>query len=389
MDTIYSYKRLAERIKTIPRNQKANIIYLKEIYSKMDDSQKRQVDSPSKIIEKVQSQEKATPKMITKYNTLAKKYNAIPKENRNIPSGDLKDLEGIYRKMSEKQKIEAQQFPECPDSKTSHQEGATKKQMGEYNSLAKSYNEMLENDGNIRIKRSDVDRLEYLHGLMTDNQRADSEPFPDFPEPPEPPAAPSAPHLNDHQYAENKIEEIIEDQDPQDTSSNTFLSPPRNGKKNHFVKKDHSMIRTVEEIKENNQVIQETIPVERPLKTKRSRYINIDKETKIYLDRNEITYNEMRKMEEEGTITSINIIKKGNGKNTIVLNESNIQPPAPPRPKSPLELLEELKKENVKVIVDGKEIGHEAAKKLFQENIFSRVDVSKQEGRPVMELWSE
>ena len=68
---------------------------------------------------------------------------------------------------------------------------------------------------------------------------------------------------------------------------------------------------------------------------------------------------------------------------------STTQPPTPPSPKSPLELLEELKKENVKVIVDGKEIEYEAARKLFQKDTFSRIDVSKQEGRPVMRLWSE
>ncbi len=98
-------------------------------------------------------------------------------------------------------------------------------------------------------------------------------------------------------------------------------------------------------------------------------------------------------MEEEGTIASMNIIKQHNGKNTIVLNESNIQPAvptAPPAPKSPLQLLEELKKDNVKIIVDGKEIEYEAAKRLFQEDSFSRIDVSKKEGkRPVLKVSTE
>lgn len=50
---------------------------------------------------------------IEKYNTLAKKYNAIPIEKRVIPLKDLKILETIYRNMSPGQKEAAQPFPEC------------------------------------------------------------------------------------------------------------------------------------------------------------------------------------------------------------------------------------------------------------------------------------
>lgn len=172
------------------------------------------------------AQNGATQKQLSQYNTLAKKYNAQPKEKRVIPSEGLKSLEHIYRKMSEQQKADARPFPECPDSKSSGQEGATEKQMAEYNALAKKYNDMLR-WGNIRIKKFDVDFLEYLHGLMTEEQRANSEPFPDLPEPPETPVPPSPTDPGAREFAANKIQEIIENQDPHDGNTISIYNTTR------------------------------------------------------------------------------------------------------------------------------------------------------------------
>jgi len=173
------------------------------------------------------AQNGATQKQLSKYNALAKKYNAQTKEKRVIPSKDLKSLEHIYQKMSEQQKADAQPFPECPDSKSDSQEGASENQMAEYNALAKKYNGMLADGGNIRIRKSDIDRLEYLHGIMSESQRANSEPFPDFPEPPEPPAPPSPTDPGAREFAANKIQEIIENQDPHDGNTISIYNPTR------------------------------------------------------------------------------------------------------------------------------------------------------------------
>ncbi len=54
-----------------------------------------------------------TPSDIARYNSLAKKYNAIPIEKRTIPQEDLKVLERIYKKMNDTQKETALPFPEC------------------------------------------------------------------------------------------------------------------------------------------------------------------------------------------------------------------------------------------------------------------------------------
>ena len=132
-------------------------------------------------------QKGATQQQLSKYNALAKKYNAVPKKDRVIPLKELRTLEQVFKKMTNSQKNDAQPFPECP------QDGATQKQVAEYNALAEKYNLMINADENIWIKKGDVERLEYLHSLMTEEQRENAEPFPDFPEPPEPPMPPNSP----------------------------------------------------------------------------------------------------------------------------------------------------------------------------------------------------
>ncbi len=67
----------------------------------------------SNSMQEIKVQGGATNSQIKEYNTLAKKYNAVPIEKRKIPLADLKILESVYRKMNESQKEKAQPFPEC------------------------------------------------------------------------------------------------------------------------------------------------------------------------------------------------------------------------------------------------------------------------------------
>ncbi len=71
-----------------------------------------------------------------------------------------------------------------------YQETATKTQMADYNILAKKYNTMISKGGNIRIMKSDVDKLTNIYEIMSDEQKISAQPFPDFPEPPPAPNAP-------------------------------------------------------------------------------------------------------------------------------------------------------------------------------------------------------
>ncbi|MFT4698646.1 MAG: hypothetical protein ACI9SJ_001801 [Flavobacteriaceae bacterium] len=62
------------------------------------------------------------------------------------------------------------------------QEDATKKQIVEYNTLAKKYN--FQNGERIIIKKKELERLNYLYDLMSKSQKKSAEPFPNFPPPP-------------------------------------------------------------------------------------------------------------------------------------------------------------------------------------------------------------
>jgi beta-lactamase regulating signal transducer with metallopeptidase domain len=86
------------------------------------------------------------------------------------------------------------------------QEGATKAQIAEYNKLAKYYNDL--DQSNMRIKKSDVERLKYLYNLMTERQRKSAEAFPNFPPPPPPPPSP------DKAPKPMKVVKGINDKDP-------------------------------------------------------------------------------------------------------------------------------------------------------------------------------
>jgi hypothetical protein len=139
-------------------------------------------------------QEKASGEMMARYTTLAKKYNLQPLETRVVPPEDLRTLETIYNKMTEGQKRNAQPFPECLPPQKKPQDGASKKQLKEYNTLARKYNAMSRND--FHVIGREVKRIKHIYDLMTEAQKETAEPFPDFPEPPPPPPAPAAPQAD-------------------------------------------------------------------------------------------------------------------------------------------------------------------------------------------------
>ncbi|WP_108424996.1 M56 family metallopeptidase [Flagellimonas amoyensis] len=76
-------------------------------------SEKRQIEKWDPTEKVLTLDGNASPSDLKTYHELAKKYNAIPIEQRIIPLEDLKELERIYRKMDETQKENALPFPEC------------------------------------------------------------------------------------------------------------------------------------------------------------------------------------------------------------------------------------------------------------------------------------
>ncbi len=82
---------------------------------------------------------------------------------------------------------EKEPSPDTISEGSALQEGATKKQIAEYNKLAKHYNKMIAKGGHMTFRLTEVKRLKYLYSIMTLDQRNNAEAFPDLPSPPPPP----------------------------------------------------------------------------------------------------------------------------------------------------------------------------------------------------------
>ncbi|HET8737549.1 MAG TPA: hypothetical protein VFM69_13220, partial [Pricia sp.] len=77
---------------------------------------------------------------------------------------------------------------------------------------------------------------------------------------------------------------------------------------------------------------------------------------------------------------------------TNTMSDTAPEPPQPSKPKAPapLELLKELKTENAKIILNGKEITYEKAEEMLEGDNSINVKVNRENGkRPVMELSTE
>jgi bla regulator protein BlaR1 len=138
----------------------------------------------------ISSPEQASPKQLEAYNKMASFWNQRFTETnkRIIPLTELNKLETIYRVMSSEQKKEAQPFPKCDPPRQGTQDKASPEQVKEYNELARKYNTM--DRENMFIEKNDVQRLKYLYGLMSSEQRKQAESFPNFPPPPKAPKVP-------------------------------------------------------------------------------------------------------------------------------------------------------------------------------------------------------
>lgn len=73
------------------------------------------------------------------------------------------------------------------------QEGATKEDIVEYNTLAKKYTKIVQSN-RIIIKKKEVDRMAYLYSTMNDKQRKNAESYPTIPPMPEPTNTPEVKH---------------------------------------------------------------------------------------------------------------------------------------------------------------------------------------------------
>ncbi len=242
---------------------------------------------------------------------------------------------GFYRIVTPAQEINRAKgnTPFAIENISSTQQKATKQQIAAYNKLAKYYNSMIEEGGNIRIQMKDVERMKYIYGLMSDEQRKNAEPFPNFPKPPPPPPAPEEP-----KYKVKEVKppsppkpvaiEVIEQQKlPPPPPPPTKVAQYKNGKKktlNEIIKETPKGVESGYELLENGE----------------SHYYTVYKGKKTY-------YNK------DGYITN----EKG-----------DVLPPPPPAPETPLDFVIRMAKVNTKFYYETEQISSDKAIELLKNS---------------------
>ncbi|SEL55297.1 Signal transducer regulating beta-lactamase production, contains metallopeptidase domain [Maribacter orientalis] len=366
------------------------------------------------------------------YDSLAKKYNAIPIEKRNIPLKDLNILETIYRNMSAAQKDEAQPFPEClPKEK---QEDATKKQIVAYNKLAKKYNTMMNKGRNIHIVKSDVDQLNRIYELMTESQKVDSEPFPKFPEPPQPPKAPrvlkgekstippppipkepktnvesslnfpapprspNAPKaLNTSDFADNQLKEILKNQDSYDhnnldlktingipTTTNTFYSG--SDIENIDFETQENMRVYIHNSGSSKKAISSNL-----LESLRSLE---EQDAQFYYDGKIITAEQGFQIIKKEKDIKIETLPFSNKQPEVRIYKENNDlrippPPSPPTPPSPLDFVINAAKKGATFMYEGKAVSSDKAIDLLRKNKELNIESRIKNGKQIVRITKE
>ncbi|WP_282159619.1 M56 family metallopeptidase [Ulvibacterium marinum] len=284
-------------------------------------------------------QEGASRKLMAEYNAFAKKYNDVSMDERNVKSEDILRMEHIYHRMSKDQKNGVEPLPRYADPLQESQEGATPEQVAQYNALAKKYNAMIETEEDIFIKKSDVELLEYLHSIMTEEQKSTSEPFPDFPEPPKPPVPP--------------VHEVVEIQ--QEVEKLAAL----------MVEKE------VEVRQQKSEMEEMEIEMERQEVLMKEQAVALEKQDKL--------------MEKESLELQEQVLKME--KQARKMERGVPAPPPPPEPESPLEFVQKMKKKNAIFYHEGKKISADQAIKLLKNSNDVNINSKGSKGkRPIIEI---
>ena len=195
------------------------------------------------------------------------------------------------------------------------QDGATKAQVNEYNRLAKKYNNM--DESNMRIKKSDIDRLKYLYNIMSGNQRKNSQPFPNFPPPP--PAVEKAP------------EPIRVVKGVNDNGANVPPPPPKASKvpkepkepKAPKVKQEKTKIKEEKlKVKEDKLVVQRVKLEKRNQEREAERLVLVDKRK---VEREKLKTLQHKKMENQRVAMRVETNKERLQKREVQIKERQIK----------------------------------------------------------------
>ncbi|MDB4291848.1 M56 family metallopeptidase [Maribacter sp.] len=248
--------------------------------------------------------------------------------------------------------------PQEAASSLADQEGASKKQITEYNALAKNYNRQLSNKKNIQIYKKDVERLEYLYGLMTQEQKENAEPFPDFPEPPPPPKAAKAPKAAKSPKVKKGSKSDIPPPPPPHA--------PDFEQEEELMEKQEALMQEQEILMEQQEarLEQEEILIREKAERLEEQEILIQEQDVRMSERSA----EIQEIEEE-------------------IERSRKGPPTPPTPISPLDHVIAMAKKDAVFYYEGEEISSDKAISIMKKNKDINIDSRATNGsRPVVKL---
>ncbi|WP_052188231.1 M56 family metallopeptidase [Cellulophaga sp. Hel_I_12] len=271
------------------------------------------------------------------------------------------------------------------------QDGATKKQISEYNAIASKYSDL---NMSMPIKKSEIDRMEYLYNLMTDKQKKSVTNYPELP--PMPPAPPKVKKRETSNippppppFHKGEVSKSLE------SAYNSWVKTLKNadGSYNIITKEEYRYFSSIyenmtNEQKKNAEIIPPPPPPTPPKVKKgetsnippppapennaqekeKSGYVMINNEKHFYNKQNGQTnyYNKYgQTVDKDGKIIPSAYVKKG--------EESSIPPPPPP-PASPLDHLIDMAKKDATFYYEDKEISSDKAIELLKKNKNLNID---------------
>lgn len=316
--------------------------------------------------------EKASLKMVAEYNKLAKGHNLFLDHGIRPRESEIRRLKQIYGLMTDEQKNSSEVFPKYPE----RQDGASKKQISEYNALAKKYNKMIADNDNIFVEKSEVDRLEYIYSIMTNDQKAKAESYPEFPPMPEPTPPPSPQKI--------KIAPMASKGSVSKSNKIADPTPPP------APKPDEAEIEEVEAVEINEEVIERVVMEGVELEEKALQMEQQQKKMEKQAIEMEEQKTEMEsqaiEMEEQGTKMN-RMAKEMEEQRAKMEKQQMALPPLPPTPKSPLDHIIEMAKKDAVFYYQGKEISSDRAIEVLKQNKSININTKNSNSeRPIVRL---
>lgn len=285
------------------------------------------------------------------------------------------------------------------------EEDATKKQIVEYNKLAKKYNAITKSN-NVVIKKQEANRMSYLYSIMSQKERKGAESFPMIPPMPESPKAPKVtkgeisnippPPAPTNTTTENKqskwVVSTAANRNSRQENPGEPLPPPvpaigLHANKNNYSKELKNSINTY--LKKNEEYeIAVAAYTKNGTGNTQEIWDTYNQAIKLYVD----YYNLAKK---EGNF--VQPMNNSNGGLTVEERKrinrkrlNNPPPPAPPTPKSPLDHVIEMAKKGADFYYEGNKISSNRAIELLKLNTDLNIDSrSSNSGTPTVRISRE